>query len=113
MSPLLGLATIVWELEPSVCGPQSTDTHKGLAYLECLYLLVLQHCLVVPPEPCIHAEQYKCARYGEDHLSSWSANNAVHIVSEIISRLGPYLSCQHEPVVGHEAVCQHASDIRA
>lgn len=68
MSPLLELATIVWGFGTVSLRSQSTDTLRGLAYLECLYLLVLRNCLVVPPQPCVDAEQYKCARYCEDDL---------------------------------------------
>lgn len=81
MSPLLGLATIALGFGTISLRPQSTGTHQGLAYLECLYLLVLRHCLVVPPEPCVHAKQNKCARYGEDDLSLWSADNGVRLVT--------------------------------
>lgn len=85
MSPLLGLATIVWGFGTISLRPQSTDSHRRLAYLECLYFLVLRHCLVMPPEPCVDTEQYKCARYGEDDLSLWSADNAVYLVTNFLA----------------------------
>lgn len=61
MSPLLGLATVARGVGPVSLRLQSIDIRRVLAHLECLYLLVLQHCLVVPPQPCVDAEQYKCA----------------------------------------------------
>lgn len=112
MSPLLGLATIVWGFGPVSLRLRSIDIHRVLAHLECLYLLVLRHCLVMPPQPCVDAEKYKCARYGENGLPLWSADNAVCIVTKK-SRPGPYLSSQHEPVIGHKAIRQDTPDICA